>query len=206
MRPITQKQCALVNIIICSCRSIDNNSTIYTFPGLQTNMRVIRRGSILASSPFINQSRAGGNRTLGERGNAIILICVVLTNTVPMNARTIHCLVQMVGDVDDHPVAPVCNKRRARKGVIDGHESVGRECDFLNLKPVFARNTCVWDDIFLVCVNAIIAPDGSVLGGISCTGSPDRPMGISKSSSRGNWSQFCCWFVGAIGTSNASTK
>lgn len=41
MRPVIEKEHALINIVVCTCRAVDDESTKHSFPSLQANVGVI---------------------------------------------------------------------------------------------------------------------------------------------------------------------
>jgi hypothetical protein len=102
--------------------------------------------------------------------NAVVEGCVLLSDTVPVHGESVLCIVQMIDDMDDYPVIPVCDEEWAGQGAVNGHdwawsrEAVRRENDLYNFEPIFASNARVRDYILLVCVDNVVAPDRSTIG------------------------------------------
>lgn len=89
MVPVIHKNVSKVNIIIGTCRAIDQNPTKEPVPSLHVEMRVIPAGAILDRAPRVGQRITGGNRTLSNTGSSIHLVRAVLANSVEVNAGTI---------------------------------------------------------------------------------------------------------------------
>jgi hypothetical protein len=73
--------------------------------------------------------------------------------------------------MDDDPITPICNESRARKCAIHcpnwSWDAIWGKNNLFDIKPILPRYTGVRYNIFIVRVDVIIAPDRSVLGGIS---------------------------------------
>lgn len=82
-------------------------------------MRVIPSAAVLSSSPRVRDSIIWSGRTLGDRDDAVLVIGVVLTDTVPVNTSTVLGVYQVVRHMDSDGVAPVCKYCRARDGTIN---------------------------------------------------------------------------------------
>ena len=171
--PVAQEERSFIHVVIRGCWSIDDDTAVDTFPGLQPDVGMIPRGPILLGSPFVSHGVTGSNGTLGNRDHTIHWVCVVLADTMPVDAGTIPCRMQTVFDMDNDPVTPVCKEGWSRKSTVDrpdwAGESIWRKCDLPHIKPVFPRNTSVRNNVLVVCIDAIIAPDRPVFGCIART-------------------------------------
>lgn len=99
MIPVIQEDVAKVNIIVGSCRSVDDDSTKDAVPGLDVEMRVIPAGTILNSPPAIGMLVTGGDRALSETGDTVILVRVVLADSMEVDASAV--VLQRVCNVDN---------------------------------------------------------------------------------------------------------
>lgn len=78
-----------VNIVISTCRAIDENSTKKPVPSLHVEVRVIPAGAILDCTPRVGQRITGGNRALRNTRCPVHLVCEVLANSVEVNTGTV---------------------------------------------------------------------------------------------------------------------
>ena len=82
-------------------------------------MGVIPGAAILSCSPRVRDSVFWSCRTLGDRDNAILVISVVLTDTVPVYTGTVLGVDEIVRYMDSDGVAPVCEQCGTRDGTIN---------------------------------------------------------------------------------------
>lgn len=87
--PVIHKDMPKVNIIIGTCRAIDQNSSKEPVPSLHVEVRVIPAGAILDSAPRVGQRIAGGNRALSDTRRPVHLVRAVLADSVEVNTSTI---------------------------------------------------------------------------------------------------------------------
>lgn len=142
MVPVVQEEHAQVFIVIGRSRAIDDDTTKNTLPCLKRKVRVVPGTSILSCSPSVCDSVPGSSRALRYRDNTILIIGVILSNTVPMNASAVSRIDQVVCHMDSNGVAPICEQRWAgnRAGVIlDKHAN--RDDKIYPLTAIAERET-----------------------------------------------------------------
>lgn len=96
--PIIQEDMAKVDVVVGSCRSVDEYSTEHSVPGLNVEVRVVPTISVLNGPPTVSVGVTRSNRALGKARNAIHLVGVVLTDSVEVKTATI--VLQRVCDMD----------------------------------------------------------------------------------------------------------
>lgn len=69
-----QKKHSEVLVVARSSGAVDDDSAKDTLPGLQPNVRVIPRGTILRSLPLVRVFLSGGGRALSNRDYTVVLI------------------------------------------------------------------------------------------------------------------------------------
>lgn len=86
-------------VIISRGRSIDDDTAKDAVPGLNIEMRVPPRRSVLRCTPLVSDRVAGCRGALRKRGHTIILVRVVLPNTVEVDRRAVVllCTCQCLG-------------------------------------------------------------------------------------------------------------
>lgn len=118
----------------------------------------------MGSAPCVSLGITRSNGALGDRGNTIHLVGVVLTNTVPVNSRSV--VGHVVGDMDNDSVTPVCNDGGARNGAVDSEDntlpSIRGSSDVLDVEPVFPGHTSIWYLVIVVGANVVVSPASSV--------------------------------------------
>ena len=85
---------------------------------------------------------------------------------------------EVVGQMHDHVVTPVCLNRWAGQGAVDcqggSRAPVGSYCGLLEAEPVLARHICLGDSGGIVGVDVIVAPliarGGGVARASTCRG------------------------------------
>lgn len=114
----------------------------------------------MGCAPRVGLGITGSNRALADRGDTIHLVGVVLTNTVPVNSRSV--VGHVVGDMDNDSVTPVCNDGGARNGAVDGEDntlpSIRGGSDVLDIEPVFPGYTSVWHLVVVVGADVVVSP------------------------------------------------
>lgn len=87
-------------------------------------------------------------------------VCIVLSNTVPVNRRTV--VLQVVGDMDHNVVTPVGDDGRARNGAVDGENdalnTVGGSSPVFDAEPVLPGDTGIRNNIVVVCREIVVSP------------------------------------------------
>lgn len=108
-----------------------------------------------------------------DRDHAVIAVCVVLSDSVPVDARSILGLVKAVCNMDHDPVAPVSEDSWARDCPVHGHywpaESIWCRYELFEVEPVLPCYACVWHYLGVVGVDIVLAPFGPCSGCVACT-------------------------------------
>lgn len=83
-------------------------------------MGVVSGGAVLHRLPSVGCGVANSGGTLGDGEDAVVLVGVILSNAVEVDATAVVGGAQGVCDVHDNCVAPVCVESCAWGGSIDG--------------------------------------------------------------------------------------
>lgn len=147
LTPIVQKQVTCVNVVVGRSGSVDENATKHTLPRLKREVRVVPGASILGRSPFISERLSRCNGALGYGRYAIILVCIVLTDTMKVNTSAV--VGKAIRHMDSDSVAPVGNDGRTWERTVDSKtnalDAVGRDSGVRKFKVVLASrlaNSC----------------------------------------------------------------
>ena len=115
-----------VDVVVGSCRAVDDDWATDTIAILDQVMRVIPRGTILSSLPRVCAGLTWGKSALCNTWNTVVGVCAQLTDTVPMDSSTV--VAHVISDFDNNIVTPVALDGRARDS---GWASVVRDSQAL---------------------------------------------------------------------------
>lgn len=90
---------AEIDIVVSSGGAIDSDTAEDTVPSLNVEVRVVPASTVLNSAPLVGVGVSGGDGALGDAGNAIHLVGVVLTNAVEV--KTSSVVLEGVGQVNN---------------------------------------------------------------------------------------------------------
>lgn len=87
-------------------------------------------------------------------------VCIILTDTVPMDRASI--VGHVIGHMDNDLVTPVGNDCWARNRAIDGENyalnAIRSGGDVFDVEPILARYSSIRNNIVVVCRNVVITP------------------------------------------------
>lgn len=159
MVPILNDELTSADISSLSHRTVDQHGTESSFIGLKTQVRMVPREAIVGCLPSVGLTLAGSERTLGDRNDAVHLVRVVLTHTVPVERGSVPG--HRVGNMNDDSIAPACCDKRSRGLSIDAKRrtfvSIRRNRAFSELEAVFNRITSDWHNIIRVVSSGVAA-------------------------------------------------
>lgn len=103
MVPVVEKQVTEIDIVIRSRRAIDQYATKQSIPCLYIKVRMIPRGPVLGCAPFVCEAISWSDWTLSNAGNAIVVVCVVLSYTMEVNRSSV--VLKCIGHMHDLKVS-----------------------------------------------------------------------------------------------------
>jgi hypothetical protein len=89
MVPVVQEKMAQIHIVVCTCRTIDQNPAKYPIPRLDVKVRVIPTTTVLDCPPTVGVGVTRSNRALCNAGDTVHLIRPILADAVKMNTSAV---------------------------------------------------------------------------------------------------------------------
>lgn len=146
----------------------------------------------MEGTPSICCQRESVRKPFGQDQAGKTYVCVVLSNTVPVNRRTV--VLQVVGDMDLDGVTPIRDDGGARNGAVDGENdalnTVRGSSAVLDAEPVLPSNTRVRNLIVVVGGDVVVSPARPVGSAVHASFGQDIVKGKTwKGEGAGNGSQ-----------------
>ena len=89
MIPVIQKDMSKIHVVVCSRRSIDDDSTKHPIPCLDVKVRVVPSSAVFHSAPPISVGVSRGNRALRNTWHAIHEIGPILADSVKVKTSAV---------------------------------------------------------------------------------------------------------------------
>lgn len=89
MVPVIQDHVAEIDVVVRSCRAVDQYTAKESVPGLDVKVAVIPAGSVLGCAPFVGETVSRSDWTLGHARDAIVVVGIVLSDAMEMNRSAV---------------------------------------------------------------------------------------------------------------------
>ena len=189
-KEIVDHDSAHVDIVVGSCRAVDDHGTTDTITKLGGYVRVVPASSVLIEREGVNASVTWSNGAFTDTWNTVLVVpATFLVDTVPMDGCSI--ILQTVGNRDLKSITPVALNQRTWNLAVDGKseavKTIKVEGGVGDVPLVCAHLASRWPAVVVVRVDAhATAPLGSVLcrvasvvanraerlGDVACWGAP----------------------------------
>ena len=117
VRPIVDDEVTSIHIKVGRFGTINVHGTEETFVRLESQVTVVPGKSIALSNPLVGHCLSGSQSALSNTNDTIHLVCVVLSDAVPVDGCSIAS--HGVCDMDDDLITPACLEKRTRELSVD---------------------------------------------------------------------------------------